>query len=172
MKTIYTEIEQEQQKEIEEMEIEFAEYTASYNGIKNHPASKVMRGSVLKTLEGLLYAVAAVLFVAFVWVEGLDLKMWSHLLEQGKHLSPIGGAAISANALAWKTLTASLFIISLALRWLVGRIRTKNQIMHEQGELLTAMLNKLGTNLYKLKESQKHFEALDPELHHEAAEAV
>lgn len=172
MRTIYNEIEQEQQKEIEELEVEFAEFTSTFNGLKNHKGSQQINGGALRTLEFILYASALVSFVAFVWIETWDLNLWSRLLEQGTHLSPIGGAAITANAFAWKIITAGLCAISLAGRWLVGRIRIKNNIMHQQSELLNTMLNKLGTNLYKLKESQKHFEALDPELQKESAEAV
>lgn len=172
MKTIYNEIEQEQQKEIEELEVEFAQFTSTYNGIKNHRGTRMMQGGALRTFEIVLYAAALVSFVTFAWIETWDLKLWSNLLEQGTRLSAISGAVLTANAFAWKLLTAGMFVVSLALRWLVGRIRLKNHVVHQQSELLTAMLNKLGTNIYKLKESQKHFEALDPELHHETAEAV
>lgn len=158
---IFDQMKDEHQQEIEELEVELAQYTATYNGIKNYNANRTIRGGMLRVLEFILYFSAGACLLAFFWVETQDMKLWSGLLEKGEPLSLISGALVSANVLAWKLLAASLVIVSLALRWLLGRIRNKNRVLREQAELLKNILNKLGTNLYKLKQTQELFQSLN-----------
>lgn len=168
MRTIYNEIELEQQREIDNMEIEIAQFTANYNGIRNYSASRMMGKNLLGLAEFLLYCIAAASFVAFIWLELVDFR----LIQDGVFLSPLGREMVSLNTFGWKLLVAGLFVISLVLRWLVGRIRGKNTVILEQGDLTKDILNKLNTDLYKLKEAQKRFETMDPDKKQEKEETA
>ncbi len=159
MKDLYIEIERQQEDEIRELEVESAKYTEAYNNIKHDKAFLSLHGGFLRTIEYLLYAVAAVSIVAFVLIETWDLKMWSNLSCTGRS-GFFFGSLMTASSFGWKLLTALLFVVSLALRWLVGRIRNKNRILHQQSEVLGEMLSKLDTNLDKIKKAQVYFESL------------
>ncbi|HXB12776.1 MAG TPA: hypothetical protein VNZ45_12365 [Bacteroidia bacterium] len=160
MNNLYTEIERQQQDEVRELEVESAKYTEAYNNLKQDKAFLSLRGGFLRTVEYLLYAAAAVSIVAFVLIETWDLKMWSNLVAQGESVSSLNAALMTASTFGWKLLAVVLFGTSLSFRWLIGRIRNKNRVMHQQAELLSEMLNKLGTNLYKVKKAQVYFESL------------
>jgi hypothetical protein len=160
MKNLYTEIERQQQDEVRELEVESAKYTEVYNNLKGDKAFKSLGPGVLRPIEYLLYAVAAASFVAFIWIETWDLKVWSTLLSQGETVSSLNAALMTASTFGWKLLAVVLFSASLSFRWLIGRIRNKNRVLHQQAELLGEMLNKLGTNLYKVKKARVYFESL------------